>query len=250
MNSIFADQEADISKAFLAKFKDGAQLLNKLFQVYESFIKATSGQVRDNDYPNWTILMLLSQTLPLMNNAFILLANGYLRSSEIMIRVASEGMMMAAYFKEFPNTEEEYRTTNYRDFFRKHKYEKMLRRVEIEGKIFISDKKEAKNVKWNAIVFKNLFEESSRFLHNNPDLIYELSLDNRSDSPQKGDLILGPQLYKDESLSLGLRRVFNASLFSLVTLGVSLGIVPDEAEKAIISQASEFTNTLNANHDK
>jgi len=245
MISIFDEQEGLIEESFIGSYKTEVELFTSLLRVYESFIKATSGKVKDNEYPNWSILMLLSQVLPLMNNALVLLAKGYLRSSEIMIRVASEGMILAAYFKEFPDAEKEYRSLNYRDFFHNHKIEKMLKRVENEGKLFIRDKIEAKNVRWNKIVFKNLFEESSKFLHNNPDLIYDMSLDNRSSNPSKGDLILGPQLYSDESLAMGLRRLFNALLFSLVILGVSLNIAPDEAEKTILTKSSEYANSLN-----
>lgn len=245
---IFADEEKNITEHFLSKFGKQVELFNQLLEVYSSFLKATSGKIKDNDFPNWTILILLSQTLSLMNNALNLLIMGYLRSSEIMIRVTSEAMILSAYFKEFPETEVEYRTTNYRDFFHNHKIDDMLKKVEEEGNIFISNKEKAKQVKWNKIVFLNLFKESSRFLHNNPDLIYGLTVDNVGNAPVKDSLILGPQLYSDDSLSMGLRRLFNALLFSLVVLGVSLNISPDEKEKAIMEEAGKITEKLNIEH--
>jgi hypothetical protein len=120
--------------------------------------------------------------------------------------------------------------------------------VEQEGAIFISNKGKAKQVQWNKIVFLNLFKESSRFLHNNPDLIYDLTVDNVGNAPIKGSLIMGPQLYSDDSLSMGLRRLFNALLFSLVVLGVSLNISPDEKEKAVMEEAGKITEKLNIKH--
>ncbi len=133
-----------------------------------------------------------------MDNAFYLVSCGYIRSSEIMIRVVAEAVILSAYFKEFPDAEIEYRTTNYRDFFRNHKIEDMLKRVEIDGKIFISDKQKAKHVKWHKIVFLNLYKESSHFLHNNPSIIYDITKYNIRASQNNHELIMGPQLCSDD----------------------------------------------------
>lgn len=118
----------------------------------------------------------------------------------------------------------------------------MLKRVEREGKVFISNKAEAKKIRWSKIVFKNTFEEACRFVHNNPNIIYDLSKDNSN--PETGNLIMGPQLYSDDILSMGLRRLFNTLLFSLVVLGVSLNIAPDEKEKAVMEEAQEIIEDL------
>lgn len=240
---IFLNEESWTRLEFLRYFSSEIDLFNKLLEVYSEFLKATSNKIRDNDYPNWTILILLSQTLPLMNNAIELLANGYLRSSEVMVRVVSEAVILSVYFKEFPQTEEEYRKLNYRVFFQRHKIHKMLMKVEKEGKIFITNKELAKRLKWNKIVFSNLFKESSRFLHNNSDVIFDLTKNNSEEDSIK--LILGPQLYPKKTLALGLRRLFNTTLFSLVTLGVSLAIVPDSHEKEIMDRAGQVSNNLN-----
>lgn len=160
-----------------------------------------------------------------------------------MIRVVSEAIILSAYFKEFPQTEEEYRKLDYREFFHKNKIEDMLRKVEKEGCIFIRDKDEAQKLRWHQIVFSNLFKESSRFLHNNPNVLYDLTKDNSQAEPVK--LILGPQLYSKEILGMGLRRLFNTTLFSLVTLGVALNIAPDDKERDIMDKANKISNDLN-----
>lgn len=244
MIGIFNKEEEIIKTAFLSKFDNEIDCYNKLLEVYTAFLEATSNKIKDNDYPNWTILMLLSQTVIFMENGVKLLSTGYLRSSEIMIRVCAEAVILATYFKEFPDFEVEYRTINYRDFFRKHSIDDMLKKVEKNGKIFITDKGKAKQVKWNKIMFLNLFKESSRFLHNNPDLIYDLSKNN-SNLSKDTQLIMGPQQYSNETLSMGLRRLLNTLLFSLVVLGVSLNIYPDEKEKEVMHQASLITESLN-----
>lgn len=245
---IFENEEKEILNSFTQKFGDELELFNKLLNVYTSFLEATSGKIKDNEYPNWTILILLSQTLPLVNNGVSHLAHGYLRSSEIMIRVAAEAIILSAYFKEFPDAEEKYRNVNYRDFFKEHKIDDMLKKIEHNGKIFISNKAKAKQISWNKIVFLNLFKESSRFLHNNPDVIYDLSRDNVSSSPEKGVLIMGPQLYSEDILAMGMRRLFNTLLFSLVVLGVSLKIIPNAAEKTIMEESSKVIEKLNRDH--
>ena len=242
---IFSNEEKTVLSAFKTKFQNEETLFNQLLEVYASFLKATSGKVKDNEYPNWTLLILLSQALPLMDNAFYLLSCGYIRSSEIMIRVVAEAVILSAYFKEFPDTEIEYRTNNYRDFFKNHKIEDMLKRVEKDGKVFISDKQKAKQVKWHKIVFLNLFKESSRFLHNNPDVIYGITKNNIRVSKNNHELIMGPQLYSDDILRMGLRRLFNTLLFSLVVLGVSLNIYPDDKEKNIMEQSQKMIEELN-----
>lgn len=234
---IFAKEEQLIRTEFNKKFISELVVFDELLKTFSSFLEATSGKIKDNEYPNWTILMLLSQTLPLMNNAMELLSNGYLRSSEIMVRVVAEAGIMSAYFKEFPTSEIEYRTTNYRNFFKNHKIDDMLKKVENNGTIFISSKKDAKKVKWHQNLFNSLYKESSRFVHNNPNLIFDISKD-AFNSKSETSLILGPQLYNDESLRMGVKRLFNSLLFSLVILGVSLNIYPDEKEKEIMNKAS------------
>lgn len=243
---IFSEEEQIVRDAFSGKFNDEIKLFDSLLEVYATFLKSTSGRVKDNEYPNWTIMILLSQTLPLMDNAFSLLNNGYLRSTEIMIRVVAEAVILATYFKEFQETEEEYQTINYRDFFHKHKIDDMLKLVEKEGKIFIIDKRRAKQVRWHQIVFLNLFKESSKFLHNNPDVIYDVTKSNLNPSVEKHELIMGPQLYSDSVLRMGIRRVFNTLLFSLVVLGVSLSIVPDDKERVIMNEAQQTIERLNS----
>jgi len=205
---IFEEEEKHITNSFNTKFKRELGVYDQLLTVYSSFLQATSGKIKDNDFPNWTILILLSQTLPLMDNGIKLLKEGYLRSSEILIRVASEAIILSTYFKEFPETEVEYRTINYRDFFHKHNIDDMLKKVEKEGKVFISNKAEAKKIKWSKIVFTNTFKEASRFVHNNPNVIYDLTKNNSD--PNSGDLIMGPQLYSDDILST---RPYFLSLF-------------------------------------
>lgn len=244
MVGIFNKEEDSIKTYFLDTFANEVDCFNKLLMVYVAFLEATSNKIKDNKYPEWTILMFLSQTVSLMENGIKLLSSGYLRSSEIMIRVCAEAVILATYFKEFPDFEVEYRTINYREFFRNHSIDDMLKKVEKEGKVFIKDKEKAKQVKWNKIMFINLFKESSRFVHNNPSLIYDLSKNNLNPSSDT-ELVMGPQKYSDETLSMGLRRLLNTLLFSLVVLGVSLNISPDENEKEIMKQAAAITELLN-----
>lgn len=242
--SIFTQEEILISQDFLAKFKSEVEIIEKLLNVHASFIQATSGITKDNEYPGWTILLLLSQTVPLMNNASDLLIKGYLRSSEIFIRVVSEAVILSAYFCEWPEHEITYRTVNYRDFFRVHKIDDMLKKIEKEGKVFISNKQEAKQVKWHQVIFDNLFKESSKFLHNNPNVIFDLSK-RQVQVLQANDMIIGPQPYSDDINRMAVRRVLNSILFSIVVLGVSLKIVPDEDEKNIMQEAQRIIEELN-----
>lgn len=242
---IFEEEERLVLDTMSNKFKKEIELYSKLLKVFASFLQVTSGNIKDNNFPNWTIMLLLSQTLPLMNNALYLLSRGYIRSSEIMIRVVAEAVILSAYFKEFPEAEIDYRAMSYQDFFHKHRIEKMLKKVEREGKIFISNKEKAKQINWNKIVFLNLYKESSRFIHNNSDLIYDITKNNFNTQVQDQELIMGPQAYSDDIFKMGLRRIFNSLLFSLVVLGVSLNIIPDEKEKEIMNNSQDVIEKLN-----
>jgi len=244
MVGIFSDIESQISQQFVTKFGQEVGVCNQLLKVYEAFLSATSGKVKDNDFPKWTNLMFLSQTLPLMNNALYLLSKGYLRSSESLIRIAAEGMVMSAYFLEFPEAEVEYRSLNFRDFFHKHRIADMLKKVQKDGKILVTDKTKAKEIQWHQIVFKNLYEEASRFVHADLDVIYSVTRDQMGTNPEDEKLIMGPQLYPDDILAMGLRRILNTTLFSLVVLGMSLNIMPDPSEKVIMDQAQKITDKL------
>lgn len=65
---IFEEEEKNITDSFNTKFKQELGVYDQLLTVYSSFLQATSGKIKDNDFPNWTILILLSQALPLMDN--------------------------------------------------------------------------------------------------------------------------------------------------------------------------------------
>jgi hypothetical protein len=239
---IFKKEEEEIKQVFNSKFDAEIDNFNQLLEVYCSFLKATSNKIKDNDYPNWTILMLLSHTLPLMDNGLELLKKGYLRSSETLIRVVAEAIILSMYFKEFPDIEVEYRTTKPNVFSHRHPMKERLNKVETEGKIFISDKKNAKKINWHEIVFINLYKESCRFLHNDPNVIYALSLD--SSNPDSENLIIGPQLYQDGILLMGIKRLLNALLTSLVVLGVSLNIFPSEDETNIMKKSQKIIEQI------
>jgi hypothetical protein len=241
---VFSKEENSIRDIFYIKFSKEIELFNKTLDIYSSFLRTTSGKIKDTEYPIWTILILQSQTLPLMNNALVLLSSGYIRASEIMNRVVSEATILSAYFKEFPEAEVEYRLVNYRDFFHKYKIEEMLARVEKKGRLFIPDKnkKTAKKIRWNKKVYINLFKESCRFLHNDPKVLYDLMRDNTKTNTENAVLIMGPQLYSDDILSMGLRRLFNSLLTSLAVLGLSLNIYPDNDELKIMKSVSKIIN--------
>lgn len=244
MIGIFNEQEEIVRNYFENKFISEIDIYNKLLKVHENFIFATSGKIKDTDNPNWTIHLLLSQTVSLMENAVKVLSSGYLRSSEMFIRVAGEAIILSIYFKEFPDTEEEFRNTNHNAFFRTHRIPDMLKKVEESGKVFFTGKPN-KKVYYNDVMFTNIYKEASKFMHNNPDVIYGLSRSQSQTTTEKYFLILGPQKYSDETFSLGFRRLFEILLFSIVVAGISLNIQADEDEMEILRTASKITNDLN-----
>lgn len=244
MIGIFEEQEKEIISKFESKFGNEIKVFNDLLKVHEAFIQATSNKIKDNDYPKWTILLLLSQVLPLMNNAFQLLASGYLRSSESLIRICGEAIILSVYFKEFPVAEEDYRTMHYSDFFHKYRIEKMLKNVEKSGKCFFKAKTDKKKNLYK-VMFVNIYKEAGKFLHNNPNLIYDISKNQIPVKGQEEYLIIGPQLYPNDVLSMGLRRLFNTVIVSIVTLGISLDIVADDKELKTLKEANRIADTLN-----
>ncbi len=246
MIGVFEPEEQAIRAEFIKRFENEVNTFNDLLKVYEAFLDVTAGKVKDTDYPKWTILLLMSQTLPLMNNAFQLLTTGYLRSSEIIVRICGEAAILSAYFKEFPEAEEDYRKLHYSDFFHKHRMEKMLKEVEKSAKYFFS-KKLGKN-HLHKVMFTNLYTEASRFVHNDLGVIEQLMTNHQMDKEDKHYFVKGPQLYPNDVLGMGLRRLFNTLIVSVVILGVSLDIAPDADERSIIDKSTEITNNLNSNN--
>lgn len=240
---IFEQEEESIRRQLESSFRGELELFNKLLKVYERHLDATSSKVRDTDFPNWTILILLAQTLPLMNNAVELLVKGYLRSSETLIRVCAEAIILSIYFKEFPETEREFLSMNYHDFFHKHKIGEMLKRVASSGKFF--KPRNAEKIKaYQSLVFEDLYKEASRFLHTNIGVIYDLSK-NHQPGRDEVELIKGPQIYSREINRVALRRLYNAVLFSLLALTISLNLTPDDEEFKIIRESIMVSQGLN-----
>lgn len=241
---IFTKIEENIQAITYEKFAKEIELFNKLLTVHENFVLATSGKVIKPYYPNFTILILLAQTVPLLNNGIDLLCKGYLRSTEFMIRAVTEAVILSAFFKEFPEKEVEYRTLNHRDFNDRYKMRTMLNMVENNGKKFILDKNEAKKIHWNKVVYKTMYKEACRFLHNDFNLLYDLTKNNYMEKQE--DLIIGPQPYTNKDISISIGRLFSTLLFSLVTLGISLNISADDEEMKIIELSRDTVHALNS----
>jgi hypothetical protein len=107
MDSLFLQQEQFISKDIEQKYKNGIELLNRFLGTIEEFIKSSG--VRNDRYPEYSIILHTIHTLMALNNSLLLLCKGYMGDCEAVHKRAIEFILRAIYFREFPDEEKKWR---------------------------------------------------------------------------------------------------------------------------------------------
>lgn len=237
MDSYFAEQEKLVQAELDKNHKQDFELLESLLGVVEACMDAIT-KVKIGQHPEHEVLLLLGQNLTLLSSSAHLVHRGYAREPMILLRSVAEQLILAIYFREFPETEEEYRTKNYRNFFRDHKIEKMMKRVQKEGKRFKKVGQDDKNYLHQRL-FKELYEEASYFSHSNPGIINGVMFDEDTEKYTKG-----PKLHKGPFLAGLIRAHFSAAISTVVALGVCFNLELDDGEKKIIDAAAKRANEL------
>ncbi len=238
MIGIFSKEEESIYTVYFQDYKKEVQIFLDLLNSYSSTIEENEIKYEKETKSRRSIVLLLSHNISLLDNAFKLLLLGYLRSSEILMRTVSESIILATYFTEFPETEEEYKSSSHQDFFHKHKIDKMLKEVHNKGTIFVKNKNKPFNLHKN--IYKYLYKEASRFSHNNLDLLNNLAL---TDSKKPLEFILGPKVDNKDIFLTELQRLIFATLSTYITFCISLEIKDIGNDKLLsIDIASKFLN--------
>lgn len=235
--SYFEDIESKNSDEINKKFSTEISYFLLLLEVLDSYLNKVNGKIRNDQFPEHTILNFSAQNLQLINNAFILFTQGYLRSPSILLRTVSEQLILSMFFKEFPNKEQEYKNTSYRDFFKENRIEKMLSKIDREGKIF-KVKKFTKYNYWNKTIYKNFFEELSYFVHSNPNVINNLMYDETNGKYHKG-----PKLQDKDILKALLRKLFESTLYTILILDKTFEPNQTKEEIERIIKATKIINT-------
>lgn len=205
-----------------------------LLDVLNSYLNKVNGTIRNDQYPQHTILNFSAQNLQLVNNAYILFTQGYLRSPAILLRAVSEQLILSMFFLEYPEKENEYRTTPYMDFFKENRIEKMLSQIDREGKIFKKDNFAEYNY-WNRAIYRNFFEQLSNFVHSNPDVIDNLMYDETAGKYHKG-----PKIQNIDILKYFMRMLYESILFTILILDKAFEPKQEKKEMEIIKKATQI----------
>jgi hypothetical protein len=217
---LFSEQEKIINDKFFALCGEEYKLLIQLLKHKESLIQQLSGKIKDTDYPDYSIELLLVYNLSLFNSALTNLANGYLGVSQIVLRTTLENACLAMYFHEFPDDEKKYRR-NRKSFNCKLKtlgydswIEGWLNRIDKEGTKFskLKDEKDA----WYQRIFNNLVKEASSFVHVDIDFIYSLVF--MKSGKEKSQYALGPNWPDDLLVKNALWKIVETCLYDCAVL--------------------------------
>jgi len=217
---IFPEQERVSRDKLTALLKTELELANSLLRHKESLIKQLNGKVNDTDSPNYSIELMLSHNLSLLNSSLINLSFGYLGPSQIVLRTVLENTCLSMYFFEFPEEEKRYRS-NRKSFNCKLKglgyetwVEGWLKRIDNEGVKFI--KFEGVESAWYQRIFINLVKEASSFVHVDLDYIYWLVYVDSDKN--KSNYALGPNWPSNLLMKNSLWKIIEASLYSCAIL--------------------------------
>ena len=218
----FDENETLCSQQFDKDATEEEELLSKLFNHLESLIIQLDGEIKDNQFPDWTIEITLAYNLTLLYNSFDRLRKGYLGISQSLLRPVIENIALSMYFFEFPDDEKKYKSDR-KSFYMKLKslgyvgtwIEPVLNRIDKEGSKFAKgDQKKGQS--WYNFLFRNLAEEASNFLHTNPDYIYA-SLFKRGGEDLE-EYALGPNYPRKDLAKAAIWKIIESTLLNTVVL--------------------------------
>ncbi len=107
MDSFFREEEQYVSKNFELKYEKTLKLLRRFFVLIEELIKSSG--FRNDQYPEYSIILHALHSLMALNNSSVLLSNGYMGDCEAVHKRAVEFFLRAMYFREYPDEEKKWR---------------------------------------------------------------------------------------------------------------------------------------------
>lgn len=235
--SYFEDVELANADSINEQFPVEIGQLIMLFDVLNGYLDKVNGKIKTDQYPEHTVLNFSAQNLQLINNAYILFTQGYFRSPAALLRTVSEHLILSMYFVEYPDKEAEYRSIHHSDFFNKNAIEKMLSKIDREGKVFRIASFKKYNF-WNKTIYKNLFEELCYFVHPNVNIINNLMFDEVDGKYHKG-----PRLQDHDLLCVLLRKIFECLVYSILILDKTFKPEQTSQEIEVIKKSTEMISS-------
>jgi hypothetical protein len=172
MDSVFRQEEQHVGRNFDVKYASGSKLLGRLLQLIEELI--TSSGFKNDQYPEYSIILHGLHALTALNNSLVLLSKGYMGHAQAVHKRAVEFILRAIYFKEFPDDERKWREKkgglpNRRE---------MARRLDEKHKksgIFPTDYDEL----WSGFVYGTVYRSVNEWAHGDFETMYhEVALDD------------------------------------------------------------------------
>lgn len=215
----FNNGEAACIQRFDTKFAGESELLFRLFNHLESLITQLNKKIRDTDFPDWTIEIFLANNLTLLYNSFDRLRKGYFGISLSLIRPVVESIALAMYFFEFPKDEKLYRkrrksfTIKLKNLGYNNWIEGVVHRVDKEGTKFAKGDPNIGQT-WFNFLIRNLGEESSNFLHANPEYIFAVVYGGKGIFYD--NYCLGPNWLGQDMVKNALWHIIEATLYNTI----------------------------------
>lgn len=219
-----------------------------LLSCYERLQKEIKGTPEQIGYPNWTIMLFVGRNLTIINNSLSMFLEGYLPTMMALVRLVMERVILSMYFAEFPVREVEYRKEGYSSFFNKNGWhDKLIAEIDRTGHLFKNETSHTADPKyWFKSMYKFLMEEASKFLHPTEEYDYTAVVSFRErDNKERTPLIIGPQEYNLPTLKVGLIKLIQPTVWSIMVLNKVFGLNLTTAELSTLDSAVNLVKEIN-----
>jgi hypothetical protein len=172
MESFFREEEQYGSKDFELKYEKGLKLLGRFFDLIEELIKSSGS--RNDQYPEYSIILHALHSLMALNNSLVLLSNGYMGDCEAVHKRAVEFFLRAMYFREYPDEEKKWRENKGKLLDRKSMASFLDERHK-QKSIFPTDHEAF----WSEFVYDIMYRPVNEWAHGEfKAMYYEVAIDN------------------------------------------------------------------------
>lgn len=151
-------------------------LIFRLFEHSEALISQLNRKIKNTDFPDHTIEIFLASNHTAIYNSYDRLRKGYFGLAMEGLRPPIEKIALAMYFFEFPEEEKKYKKNRLSIYEKLKKLgykswiDGVMQRIDNEGTKF-TKLDASKGQSWYKYLVEILGEESSNFLHANPEYI-------------------------------------------------------------------------------
>jgi hypothetical protein len=234
MDSFFQEEEQYVAKDFDLKYEGGTKLLRRLLELSEELI-GSSG-FRNDQYPEYSIVIHALHALMALNNSLVLLSKGYMGDAEAVHKRAVEFLLRAIYFKEFPDEEERWREKKGKLPDRKSMAE-LLDNKHKEKRIFPTDHEKL----WGEFVYGAIYKSVNEWAHGDFEAMYCEVAINDGTKYYTNKLSVGPKA-NDDFVKRKIKSLINSCRMQVLFL-VLTSSCPREKYHDLMIESEQYILT-------